>query len=379
MLSSAAAALGQMFDRKFRGVLWMGVALTFGLFVLLTFALQFAITYLPDFGLSWLRDAIRIVSQFLLSVAFIFMGAPVAQMFASIFIDRVADAVEARHYPGPKPDGATFSELLLAGLSFTAISAVLNLLSIPLQFVSFGIGAVVVVLVNGYLTGRTFFDDIENNRDRIIAHMKRDPWEDAERLRPFPSAMQKLFRAGTARDPKDRPQPLEIREDKEKGELLLVDGEEPVATAVPKTFDLAAPKPPAYAEALAAVGDDAELSAAVKAINAKMDTGEWVPTGETAPAGTLEQAELKREERRYELLVRELARTERRMQTLSDATGKETVKEQDLIPGEPDLTGGLVEIKDKDGKVISVLKITGDDLESWLLGAPVEAAQPAAP
>ena len=36
MLSSAAAALGQMFDRRFRSVLWMGVALTFGLFVLLS-------------------------------------------------------------------------------------------------------------------------------------------------------------------------------------------------------------------------------------------------------------------------------------------------------------------------------------------------------
>lgn len=174
MLSSAAAALGQMFDRKFRGVLWMGVALTFGLFVLLTIALQFAITYLPDFGLSWLRDAIRIVSQFLLSVAFIFMGAPVAQMFASIFIDRVADAVEAKHYPGPKPDGARFSELLVAGLSFTAISAVLNLLSIPLQFVSFGIGAVVVVLVNGYLTGRTFFE---------LAALRHMPRREARALR----------------------------------------------------------------------------------------------------------------------------------------------------------------------------------------------------
>ena len=35
-------------------------------------------------------------------------------------------------------------------------------------------------------TGRAFFDDIENARDRIIAHMRRDPFEDAERLRDFP-------------------------------------------------------------------------------------------------------------------------------------------------------------------------------------------------
>ncbi|MEO8906373.1 MAG: hypothetical protein ABI488_27395, partial [Polyangiaceae bacterium] len=31
-------------------------------------------------------------------------------------------------------------------------------------------------------TGRAFFDEIDNARDRIIAHMRRDPFEDAERL-----------------------------------------------------------------------------------------------------------------------------------------------------------------------------------------------------
>lgn len=124
---------------------------------------------------------------------------------------------------------------------------------------------------------------------------------------------------------------------------------------------------------------DMQLSAAVQAVAAKIESGEWVPTGETAPKGTLEQAELKREERRYELLLRELARTERRMQSLTDATGAESIKDQDLIPGEPELTGGVVEIKDKDGKTISTLKITGDDLEAWLTGAPLQSGSPSTP
>ncbi|MDP3275816.1 MAG: serine/threonine-protein kinase [Deltaproteobacteria bacterium] len=59
-------------------------------------------------------------------------------------------------------------------------------------------------------TGRTFFDDISDARERIIAHMQRDPFEDAERLRAFPSAIAKLLREGTARNPHDRPQPLEF-------------------------------------------------------------------------------------------------------------------------------------------------------------------------
>src|SRR5262249_31123517 len=42
-------------------------------------------------------------------------------------------------------------------------------------------------------TGRAFFDDIENARDRIVAHMRKDPFEDAERLKDFPPSVAKLL------------------------------------------------------------------------------------------------------------------------------------------------------------------------------------------
>jgi hypothetical protein len=47
--------------------------------------------------------------------------------------------------------------------------------------------------------------------------------------------------------------PLSIREDADGSRLLLLDGEEPIASASPTTFELEVPKPPTYAEALAAV------------------------------------------------------------------------------------------------------------------------------
>ena len=59
-------------------------------------------------------------------------------------------------------------------------------------------------------TGRAFFDDVENNRDRIIAHMRRDPFEDADRLKGYPTAVAKLLRAAVAKDPRDRPSPMEF-------------------------------------------------------------------------------------------------------------------------------------------------------------------------
>jgi eukaryotic-like serine/threonine-protein kinase len=62
-------------------------------------------------------------------------------------------------------------------------------------------------------TGRAFFDEIQNPRDRIIAHMRRDPFEDAARLRAYPAGIAKLLRAATQRDPMYRPSPIEFGRD----------------------------------------------------------------------------------------------------------------------------------------------------------------------
>ena len=59
-------------------------------------------------------------------------------------------------------------------------------------------------------TGRAFFDEIESPRDRIIAHMRRDPFEDITRLRVYPGAIQKILRAATVKEPNDRPSPIEF-------------------------------------------------------------------------------------------------------------------------------------------------------------------------
>ncbi len=59
-------------------------------------------------------------------------------------------------------------------------------------------------------TGRTFFDEIKNPRDRIFAHMKQHPLEDARLLHGYPAKLIKLMRAATAIDPNDRPRPMEF-------------------------------------------------------------------------------------------------------------------------------------------------------------------------
>lgn len=64
--------------------------------------------------------------------------------------------------------------------------------------------------VYNVITGRTFFDDIDDTRQRILAHMRRDPMEDATRFKDFPAGLVKLMRAATAMDFRDRPTPAEF-------------------------------------------------------------------------------------------------------------------------------------------------------------------------
>jgi hypothetical protein len=59
-------------------------------------------------------------------------------------------------------------------------------------------------------TGRAFFDEVENPRDRIFAHLQRSPLEDPALLDGYPAELVKLMRAATALDPKDRPYPMEF-------------------------------------------------------------------------------------------------------------------------------------------------------------------------
>jgi hypothetical protein len=67
-----------------------------------------------------------------------------------------------------------------------------------------------VASIYNVTTGRAFFDDLTTQRDKVMAHMKRDPFDDASRLKPFPAAVAKVLRAGTAHAAADRPHPIEF-------------------------------------------------------------------------------------------------------------------------------------------------------------------------
>ncbi len=124
---------------------------------------------------------------------------------------------------------------------------------------------------------------------------------------------------------------------------------------------------------------DPQLAAALDAMQMRIDQGEWKPVGGDAPTG--EQVlsdEVGSLEIAREQLLRELTRVDRRLTTLLSTEDVEAPPEESFWDDDIELDGGALEVFDASGKKVAHLRITGDDLEQWLLAADVEAEDAAA-
>ena len=155
MFDAARLALQQMPDPAFRSVLIRALLLTIALFG--GVGLAFYIMW-PAAGFTpwdWANEALDWVAGAAVTIALTFMLFPVASLFAGIFLDDVAEAVEEKHYPN---NGATreqpMREAVITALKFTGILIGLNILFLPL-YIFFPI---ILYILNGYLIGREYFE-----------------------------------------------------------------------------------------------------------------------------------------------------------------------------------------------------------------------------
>ncbi len=119
---------------------------------------------------------------------------------------------------------------------------------------------------------------------------------------------------------------------------------------------------------------DVQLAAAMRAIAAKIETGEWLRPGGDQPVAELAaQAELKRLAEGREQLILELERLQRRIGAIEGGTDLAAEDlETDLWPDETEVAGGTVEVRDAEGNIIAELEIVNESLERWLVGAGLE-------
>jgi CysZ protein len=144
-------------------------ALSFGfaalIFVLLWLAIGAALYHTALFEwrpLNWLVD---LLGGLLVLVLSWLVFPPVVTTIMGFYLERVAGAVEAVDYPGrgpprPQPVG----ELLSVMLRLTAVTALLNLLALPVYLFVPGINLFLFLALNGYLLGRGYFEVVALRR-----------------------------------------------------------------------------------------------------------------------------------------------------------------------------------------------------------------------
>jgi CysZ protein len=159
MFASLGRALAFFFDPAFFGVVVKALLLTIALFVALLAGAEYLLHLLPTIGAPWVNRALELLAPVLAIVGFFAAGAPVAAVFASLYLDSVAAAIEARSYPAdPTAPGMPFRTGLAASLRLAGLVILADILLLPADLLLPGTGELATVAVNGFLLGREYFE-----------------------------------------------------------------------------------------------------------------------------------------------------------------------------------------------------------------------------
>lgn len=170
LFSPLARSVAQITDPAFLAVLALSLACSAAVFVLLHLGVLWAVhRALALHGwLAWGADVLGGVGASLLGL---FLFLPLAAGIATLFTDRVARAVERRHYPMlPPAPGASLPAEIADGLALVWRILLLNLLALVLALVLPGIGLVLAWAIGAYAIGRGLFMTVALRRfDRGMA------------------------------------------------------------------------------------------------------------------------------------------------------------------------------------------------------------------
>ena len=159
MFASTARALALIFDPAFYAVAFKAVLLTIGLFVALFLGLELLLHLLAARGNASTATALEWLVPVLFILSFFYLGAPVAALFGSLFVDEIASAIENTHYAlDPKAPGTSFATNLKAGLRMAGVIVLVDVVLLPVNIFLPGIAWIATVAVNGFLLGREYFE-----------------------------------------------------------------------------------------------------------------------------------------------------------------------------------------------------------------------------
>ena len=164
MFSAFFKVVGQVSDPAFQRVIWRSLGWSLLLFGFLLALGWWVIMSTQMFGTGWLEWAADVLGWIAVAIAAILLFPGAVVIVISFLLEDIAQAVEAKHYPGlPPPRDVRLSETVWTALTFGAIALALNLFLLPLYFFPV-LNVFVFGAVNGYLLGREYFELVASRR-----------------------------------------------------------------------------------------------------------------------------------------------------------------------------------------------------------------------
>ena len=164
LFSPLFRALAQLDDRVFLGVLLRSVAWSAACFIALHIAAVWAVDRLLDLH-GWIGSVAEVLGGIGASLLALWLFLPVAAAIGTLYIDRVAHAVERRWYPSlPPPRGASIAAQLWDAASVGARILLLSVLALVLALIIPGVGLVLAWVIGGYAIGRGLFAAVAMRR-----------------------------------------------------------------------------------------------------------------------------------------------------------------------------------------------------------------------
>ncbi|MDB6177464.1 EI24 domain-containing protein [Paracoccus sp. Z330] len=158
------AGWADMLRPRILSLVLTGIALTIMLFVALQAATFWLIRFitsgsvtLPWLGQFDIGNVLSWGSLALFPILGFFLMAPVAAGFAGLFAERVAEAVEAIHYPTRRGRSLDFLDGLLESLAVVAAVIGVGIVTLILTPFIGPLSPVLFYTANGWLLGREFF------------------------------------------------------------------------------------------------------------------------------------------------------------------------------------------------------------------------------
>ncbi len=156
MLQDLARAFAVLGDPRARSVLLLGIGLSLVTLAGLVAGVGTLLAWAADSGYVWLDRVVEVLGVLGTAVVAWFLFPAVVVALSSLFLERVVDATEERHYPAlPPPRPVPLTEAAGSGLRLLGASLLLNILALPLYFVPL-LNVPVLLLLNGWLIGREY-------------------------------------------------------------------------------------------------------------------------------------------------------------------------------------------------------------------------------